>query len=94
MVRSDNFGWGAGYDGNADLITSGGQADWAIWNAAINGGKVALYVENKGDGFADITAVMKGTNGMSYLQYYQNIIVNADDLNVSFTVDSSHMVFE
>ena len=37
---------------------------------------------------------MKGTNGMSYLQYYQNIIVNADDLNVSFTVDSSHMVFE
>lgn len=94
VVRADNFGWGAGYDGNASLILSGGQADWAAWNAAINGGKVALYVENKGDGFADITAVMKGTNGMSYLQYYQNIIVDANDLNVSFTVDSSHMVFE
>ncbi len=94
VVRSDNFGWGAGYDGNADLQLSGGQADWAAWNAAINGGKVAVYVENKGNGFADITAVMQGTNGTNYLQYYRNIIVSSDDLYVSFTVDSSHMVFE
>lgn len=94
VVRADNFGWGAGYDGNADLILSGGQADWAVWNQAINGGKVALYVENKGNGFADIVAVMHGINGNYYLQSYQNIIVTADDLNVSFTVDSSHMVFE
>lgn len=94
VVRADNFGWGAGYDGNADLQLSGGQADWAAWNAAINGGKVAVYVENKGNGFADITAVMQGTNGTNYLQYYRNIIVSSDDLYVSFTVDSSHMVFE
>lgn len=94
VVRADNFGWGAGYDGNADLQLSGGQADWAAWNAAINGGKVAMYVENKGNGFADITAVMQGTNGTNYLQYYRNIIVSSDDLYVSFTVDSSHMVFE
>lgn len=94
VVRADNYGWGAGYDGNADLQLSGGQADWAAWNAAINGGKVAVYVENKGNGFADITAVMQGTNGTNYLQYYRNIIVSSDDLYVSFTVDSSHMVFE
>ncbi len=94
VVRSDNFGWGAGYEGNPDLITSGGQADWATWNAAMNGAQCALYVENYGNGFADITAVMKGTNGQSYLQYYKNIIVTADDLNVSFTVDLSHLVFE
>ena len=94
VVRADNFGWGAGYDGNPDLVTSGGQLDWAIWNAAINGGKVAVYVQNYGNGFADLTAVMKGTNGQTYLQYYKNIIVTADDLNVSFTVDSSHLVFE
>ncbi len=60
----------------------------------INGGKVAVYVQNYGNGFADLTAVMKGTNGQTYLQYYKNIIVTADDLNVSFTVDSSHLVFE
>lgn len=94
VVRADNFGWGAGYDGNADLLTSGGQADWAIWNAAINGGNVAVYVENHGNGFADITAVMQGTNGNTYLQYYKNIIVNSDDLNVSFTVDGCHLVFK
>ena len=60
----------------------------------MNGAQCALYVENYGNGFADITAVMKGTNGQSYLQYYKNIIVTADDLNVSFTVDLSHLVFE
>ena len=94
VVRADNYGWGVGYEGNPDLVTSGGQLDWAIWNAAINGGKVAVYVQNYGNGFADLTAVMKGTNGQTYLQYYKNIIVTADDLNVSFTVDSSHLVFE
>ena len=94
VVRADNYGWGVGYEGNPDLVTSGGQLDWATWNAAINGGKVAVYVQNYGNGFADLTAVMKGTNGQTYLQYYKNIIVTADDLNVSFTVDSSHLVFE
>ena len=29
VVRADNYGWGAGYDGNPNLVTSGGQADWA-----------------------------------------------------------------
>lgn len=94
VLRADNYGWGAGYENNPDLILSGGQADWAIWNAAINGGNVAVYVENHGNGFADLTAIMQGTNGNSYLQFYKNIIVTADDLNVSFTVDSSHMVFK
>lgn len=94
VLRADNYGWGAGYENNPDLIISGGQADWAIWNAAINGGNVAVYVENHGNGFADLTAIMQGTNGNSYLQFYKNIIVTADDLNVSFTVDSSHMVFK
>ena len=94
VVRADNYGWGVGYEGNPDLVTSGGQLDWATWNAAINGGKVAVYVQNYGNGFADLTAVMKGTNGQTYLQYYKNIIVTADDLNVSFTVDLSHLVFE
>lgn len=94
VVRADNFGWGTGYDGNASLITSGGQADWAAWNQDINGAKVAMYVENQGNGLADITAVMYGKSGTAYLQFYKNIAVTADDMNVSFTVDSSHMVFE
>lgn len=94
VVRADNFGWGVGYDGNDGLITSGGQADWAVWNAAINGGKVAVYVENHGNGLADIIAVMQGTNGTTYQQFYKNLIVTPDDLNVSFTVDGCHLVFE
>lgn len=94
VVRADNYGWGAGYDGNADLVLSGGQADWGTWLSAMNGAKVAVYVENKGDGKANLTALMKGTDGNIYVQYYYNIAVTADDLNVSFTVDGSHYIFE
>lgn len=94
VVRADNYGWGTGYENNPDLLLSGGQANWDTWRAAMNGAKVAVYVENKGDGKADVTAVMQGTDGTTYGQYYRNIVVDASDLNVSFTVDGSYLVFE
>ena len=95
VVRADNFGWGIGYDGNAALRNSGGQADWGAWLAAMNGAKCTAYITNCGDGTADIQAVMKGTDGVTYYQYYLGICnVNAGDCNFAFTVDSSHYVFE
>ena len=95
VVRSDNFGWGAGYDGNPDLLTSGGQADWATWLAAMNGAKCTLYVTNCNNGTADVQCIMHGTDGVDYIQYYlgiRNIIPS--DLNVSYVLDGSHLVFE
>ena len=94
VVRADNYGWGAGYDGNANLILSGGQADWATWLAAMNGAKCTLYVTNNNNGRADIQCIMHGTDGMDYIQYYLNIAVDPNDLFVSFTVDGCHLVFE
>ena len=95
VVRADNFGWGIGYDGNAALRNSGGQADWGAWLAAMNGAKCTAYITNCGDGTADIQAVMKGTDGVTYYQYYLGICnVNVSDCNFAFTVDSSHYVFE
>lgn len=95
VVRSDNFGWGAGYDGNANLQTSGGQADWAVWLAAMNGAKCTLYVTNCNNGTADIQCIMHGTDGIDYVQYYLGIsTIDPSDCNASFTVDSNHLVFE
>lgn len=95
VVRSDNYGWGAGYDGNANLQLSGGQADWATWLAAMNGAKCTLYVTNCNNGHADVQCIMHGTDGADYIQYYLGIsTVDPDDFNVSFTVDGSHLVFE
>jgi hypothetical protein len=58
----------------------------------MNGAKVTVYVTNYGDGTADVNAWMVGTNGITYFQYYCGIPVEADDLNVSFTVDGCHLV--
>lgn len=95
VVRADNYGWGGGYEGNTNLINSGGQADWATWLAAMNGAKCTAYITNVGNGTADIQVLMNGTDGNAYIQYYMGInTVNVDDLNFAFTVDSSHYEFE
>jgi hypothetical protein len=91
VVRADNYGWGNGYS-TAKL--SGGQADWATWLAAMNGAKVDVYVTNVGNGTADVQAVMHGTDGKTYTQYYLGVsTVDPADLNVDFTVDNCHLVF-
>ena len=95
VVRADNFGWGAGYDGNPNLVTSGGQADWATWLAAMNGAKCTVWVTNCNNGTADVQCIMHGTDGIDYIQYYLGIrYVDPNDLFVSFTVDGCHLVFE
>ena len=95
VVRADNYGWGAGYDGNPDLLTSGGQADWGTWLAAMNGAKCTVWVTNCNNGTADVQCIMHGTDGIDYVQYYLGIrYVDPNDLFVSFTVDGCHLVFE
>ncbi len=95
VVRADNYGWGAGYDGNANLRLSGGQSDWAAWLATMNGAQVTVYVTNCGNGTADVQAVMQGTDGSTSIQYYLGInTIDPEDLNFALTVDGSHLVFE
>ncbi len=94
VVRADNFGWGASYDGNASLVTSGGQADWAGWLAAMDDAMVTVTVTNNG-GSADVHIVMVGNDGVTYTQDYLNITpIDGDDLDVHFTVDGCHLVMQ
>lgn len=91
VVRADNYGWGNGYDGCLHDGTAA--ADWAGWLAAMNGAKVTVYVTNCNNGTADVQAVMKGTDGKTYTQYYLGInTVDPADLYVSFTADHCHLV--
>ena len=91
VVRADNYGWGNGYDASQHVGTAG--ADCAGWLAAMNGAKVTVYVTNCNNGTADVQAVMKGTDGKTYTQYYLGInTVDPADLYVSFTADHSHLV--
>jgi len=94
VVRADNFGWGASYDGNASLVTSGGQADWASWLAAMDDALVTVTVTNNG-GSADVKIVMVGNDGVTYTQDYLNITpIDGDNLEVHMTVDNCHLVFQ
>ena len=99
VVRADYFGWGAGYDGNTNLLVGGYPKDWEGWNwdewrVAMNGAKVSLYITNINNGTADIQAEIEGTDGNTYKLYYLNIkAVEPGDLNFSFTCDGSYLVF-
>lgn len=95
VVRADNWGWGAGYDGNPNLKTNGTQGDWDLWRASMDGAKVTAYITNNGDGSADIKAVMIGNNGVEYVQEYSGIsTIDPDDMYFRFTVDACHLVFD
>ena len=92
VVRADNYGWGDGY---AACTPSGGQADWGAWLAAMNGAKVELTIANNGDGTADVAAIMHGTDGVDYIQYYTGInTIDPDNFYFRLTVDSCYLVFE
>lgn len=91
VVRADNYGWGNGYDACHHDGTAG--AAWASWLAAMNGAKVTVYVTNCNNGTADVQAIMKGTDGKTYTQYYLGInTVDPADLYVALTADHCHLV--
>lgn len=95
VLRSDNYGWGNGYDACTpvgDQLTA--YADWATWLAAMNGATVKLYVTNCNNGTADVQAIVTGNDGVESHQSYLGVnTINPNDLYVSFTVDSSHLKF-
>lgn len=92
VVRSDNYGWGDGY---AASRNSGGQTDWASWLSAMNGANVTVYITNCNNGTADVQAVMNGTNGKTYIQYYLGVnTVDVNDLCFAFTIDGCHLAFK
>lgn len=99
VVRSDNFGWtgdnSGPYGWKNCTAGSTGAADWATWLAGMNGAKVVVYVINNNNGTADVLAITTGTDGKVNTQYYYGIDgVDANDLFVDFTVDSSCLKFD
>lgn len=75
VVRSDNYGWGAGYDGNEELVTT------PAWEGnlgpQLNGATIAVIVQKDGD---KVNVGMFGdkADGGSYSQTYENIKADGD----------------
>ena len=94
VYRADNYAWRYDINPVPGAIYSGGQKDWAAWLAAMDGAKCTVYITNCNNGTADIQIVMKGTDGNTYYQYYLGSnAIDPNDLNFSFTVDGSYLVF-
>ena len=86
VVRTDNFGWGAGYDGNANLVL---ESDWA-WDTFVadtNGATYTITVTNNGD-TADVCYKMVSAAGVEHFQNYKGIITGGD-LYFCFVTDGS-----
>lgn len=96
VLRSDDYGWSTNYDNGYTNCTHSntGSADWATWLTAMNGAHVTVAVTNNGDNTADVVATVEGTDGKTYVQNYSGIGVESGDLNLDFTTDGCHYVFD
>ena len=89
VVRADNFGWGAGYDG---IATAECDWNWDTFTADMDGANVALTVTNNG-GTADIVALVTTVDGKFYTQKYTGIAVTGD-LYFCLSCEASYLVIE
>ena len=72
VVRSDNFGWGAGYDGNENLKLFN-DYDWENFCANLNGATVMVLVRNNG-ATADVVALSQPAGSDKvFTQSYEGI---------------------
>lgn len=93
VVRMDHFGWGAGYEGNAALVTESNW-DWDTFKTNINGSHATITVTNNGDGTADINYYVVYENGEKHFQNYKNIIVDSADVQFSIVTEESYLEFD
>ena len=91
VVRMDNFGWGAGYDGNAGLVL---ESDWNfdLFAANQNMSAVSITVTNNGNNTADIVYNVTYANGESHVQKYLGVTVDSADLQMGIVTEESYLI--
>ena len=91
FVRADNWGMGTSYwDGCQSC-----DWNWNSFKTIINGARVATYITNNGDGTADVTAVVAGTDGKIYTQKYTGLKdIDPNDLCFYLSTEKGHLEFD
>lgn len=74
VMRADNYGWGAGYEG---IATAECDWNWDTFVTDIDGANVELTITNNGD-TADVVAVVTSADGTVHNQSYTGIAVDGD----------------
>jgi len=89
VVRMDNHGWGAGFDG---IATKTSDWNWDIFTSSMNGSKVVITVTNNGNNTADVLYNVTYVNGETHFQKYAGITVDSSDLNCALVTEVSYLV--
>ncbi len=74
VLRADNWGWGAGYDG---IVTPENTYDWDAFLPELQGATVVVDVTNNGE-TADVVATVTSQAGIVYTQTYKGIAITGD----------------
>lgn len=91
VVRMDNFGWGSGYDDNANLTITN-DWNWDTFASNINGSQIDITVTNNGDDTADIRYDVTYANGETHFQTYEGVLVESADLNCALVIEGAYVV--
>ena len=89
VVRADNYGWGAGYEG---IATADCDWNWDTFTSDMDGATCEVTFTNNG-ATADITAVVTTADGTVYNQSYTGIATDGD-LYACFSCEASYLVFQ
>ncbi len=90
VVRMDHYGWGGSYD--ASIKSS--NWDWDTFMNNLDGSHVAITVSNSTDGFASIRYSVISADGTVHFQYYDNLVVDSDDVQFAIVTEESYLVFD
>lgn len=91
VVRMDNFGWGGGYDNNANLVLESNW-NWDTFLVGLNRADIKITVKNNGDNTADIRYDVTYINGETHFQSFKGIVVDSADLNCCLTCEGAYVV--
>ncbi|MCR4586941.1 MAG: LamG domain-containing protein [Lachnospiraceae bacterium] len=89
VVRADNYGWGAGYEG---IVTPECDWNWDSFKSDMDGAKITATITNNGD-TADIAIVAETTAGKVYHQKYDGIKTGGD-LYACFSLEQAYLSFD
>lgn len=93
VVRTDNFGWGAGYD---NIVTPESNWDWDVFAARLDCSVFTISVTNNGSTI-DVKYSVVDSEGDTHYQNYTGIAVagtaqvDADDVYISLTTEGAYM---
>ena len=98
VVRMDNYGWLYAtntFEGLDQLgWTLSSNWNWDNFLTGLDNSKVVVTVANDGNGKGSIRYYVVYQNDETHFQYYDNINVNSEDLNMAFVNEASLIIFD